>query len=370
MLLSRRSLLRGAGAAGAVLLAGCGSSGPGDPAGPAAGGVSVTDQRGRLLTLDEPAKRVVTIVIPAASMLVALDARPDRLVGVNASAAEAIRGGILGEIYPAAARIPGNVSDQSFVPNVEAILALNPDLVIQWADRGSEVIAPLENAGLTVAGLTYGTQADLEAWIGLFGTLIGRPDRADALLGRMRRRLDSVRAAPPAGPPPKIVYFNQMRGGLKAAGKGTYNDFCIELVGGRNPARELPGHAAVDVEQVLAWDPDIVLVGNFDPATPAEDVYSVPAWRGMSAVRNRRAYKVPLGGYRWDPPNQESPLMWRWMRAMAFPDPSGAAGTQLRAEMLDDYRFLYGHELAQRQIDAILRTEMNAASANHRWPGG
>ncbi|HTF47649.1 MAG TPA: ABC transporter substrate-binding protein [Pseudonocardia sp.] len=361
---TRRSLLRGVGyTAGAALLAACGSERP--PAA-GAGGITVTDQRGQRVVLDRPATRIVTIVIPAASLFVALDSGVSRLVGVNSSAAQAIREGILGEIFPDASRIPGDVADQSFAPNVESIVGLNPDVVIQWGDRGEEIIAPLRNAGLTVVGLNYGTQADLETWISLFGELIGKPERASLLVARMHQRLDALRtavAAPGLGPRPKILYFQQMRGGLKIGGHGSYNDFYINLVGGTNSASDLTSQAAVDVEQVVAWDPDIVLVGNFDAATPEQDVYGVPAWQGMSAVRHRRVYKIPLGGYRWDPPCQESPLMWRWLHGIAYP---GAGGSSLRAEMRDDYQFLYQHTLTDGQIDQILRTDLNAASADYR----
>lgn len=65
---------------------------------------------------------------------------------------------------------------------MEAILALRPDLVIQWVDRGDELIAPLADAGLTVIGLRYGTQDDLEDWIALFGRLTGQEDRAKRVL--------------------------------------------------------------------------------------------------------------------------------------------------------------------------------------------
>ena len=74
----------------------------------------------------------------------------------------------------------------------------------------------------------------------------------------------------------------------------------------------------LDVEQVLRWDPEVILLGNFDPAMP-QDIYSDPVWQNISAVRSRRVYKVPLGGYRWDPPGQESPLMWHWLSDIAFP---------------------------------------------------
>jgi iron complex transport system substrate-binding protein len=360
---SRRSLLRGLGVgAGAFAAGACGAPGPGGPAGGT--GPSVVDQRGRRLELAGPVRRLVTIVIPAASMLMAIDSGVDCLVGMNSSAATAIRDGILGKIFPAAAHIAGDVADDSFAPNVESIVALDPDVVVQWGDRGSEIIAPLENAGVMVLGLKYGTQQDLETWIGLFGTLLGKPDRAAALVGRMHERLAGFRSASPsAAGKPKILYFNRLRGGITVGGNGSYNDFYINLVGGTNPAAGLSSQAGVSAEQVLAWDPDIVLVGNFDSATP-EDVYANPAWQGMSAVRSRRVYKIPLGGYRWDPPCAESPLMWQWLRSIAFLD---AGAGQLRAQMQDDYRFLYNYDLTDADVDRILWTDVNAGSANYRW---
>ena len=359
---SRRSLLRGVGVgAGALALGACGTPGSGGAGGGA--GLSVVDQRGRRIELAGPVRRLVTIVIPAASMVAAIDSGVDHLVGMNSSAAKAIQDGILGKIFPAADRIPGDVADDSFAPNVESIVALDPDVVVQWGDRGSEIIAPLENAGVRVLGLRYGTQQDLETWIGLFGTLLGKPDRAAALVGRMHDRLAAIRSAPPivAGKP-KILYFNRMRGGMTIGGNGSYTDFYINLVGGTNPAAGLSSQASVSAEQVLAWDPDVVLVGNFDSATP-EDVYGNPVWQGMSAVRSRRVYKVPLGGYRWDPPCAESPLMWQWLRSIAFPE---AGAGQLRAQMHDDYRFLYNYDLTDADVDRILWTDLNAGSANYR----
>ncbi|MDT7648046.1 MAG: iron complex transport system substrate-binding protein [Pseudonocardiales bacterium] len=359
---SRRSLLRGVGVgAGALALGACGTPGSGGAGGGT--GLSVVDQRGRRIELAGPVRRLVTIVIPAASMVAAIDSGVDHLVGMNSSAAKAIQDGVLGKIFPTAARIPGDVADDSFAPNVESIVALDPDVVVQWGDRGSEIIAPLENAGVRVLGLRYGTQQDLETWIGLFGTLLGKPDRAAALVGRMHDRLAAIRSAQPAGAgKPKILYFNRMRGGMTIGGNGSYTDFYINLVGGTNPAAGLSSQASVSAEQVLAWDPDVVLVGNFDSATP-EDVYGNPVWQGMSAVRSRRVYKVPLGGYRWDPPCAESPLMWQWLRSIAYPE---AGAGQLRAQMHDDYRFLYNYDLTDVDVDRILWTDLNAGSANYR----
>lgn len=359
--LSRRELFRvtGAGAA-AALLSACGARAAGKPD---ATGFTLTDQRGKRLTFSRPVRRVVTIPMPAAALAVAVDGGPGHLAGMHSSSWTAMHDGIMGQLFPAALRVPHDIASPDFVPNVESIVALDPDVVVQWGDRGGGLTAPLESAGLKVVGLTYGTQQDLTTWITLFGTLLGRKARAAQLNAWMHGRLAQF-GSPPAGKAPSVLYFNRYLGGFKVAGRGTYNDFCAKLVGATNPAtgpRGLTGSGmvGVDVEQVLAWDPDVLLLGNFDAAVPA-DVYRDPVLRDLAAVRAKRVYKVPLGGYRWDPPSQESPLMWRWLSMIAFPD---GPAFDLRGQVVDDYRFLYGRTPTSGQLDGVLRLAANAASA-------
>jgi iron complex transport system substrate-binding protein len=140
--------------------------------------IRLTDQRHQTITLAHPARRVVTIPMPAASILVAVDQGVDHLAGMHNASWQAMKAGILGRIFPAALDIPHDVADNSFVPNVEGVLALRPDLVVQWADDGDQVIAPLENAGLPVLGLTYGTLDDVRTWITDFATALRRSERA------------------------------------------------------------------------------------------------------------------------------------------------------------------------------------------------
>ncbi len=296
-------------------------------------------------------------------MLIALDGSADRLAAIHAGSASAIRKELLGELFPGAANLPSDIANESFAPNVESITKVSPDLVVQWGDRGSEVIAPLENAGFKVVGLKYGTQEDLEAWIRLFGEAIGKPERANALLDWHHDALGEVKAKATqvSGQRPKVLYFNRLKSELRVGGTGTYNDFYINLVGAQNAAAEVKGFAPVNAEQVARWNPDIILVGNFDPGTPT-DVYANPAWKDLSAVKAKRVYQVPIGGYRWDPPNQESPLMWRWLAELTHPN---TFDFKLREEMKARYRFLYGAELADAQIDRILRTDQNSGAAGY-----
>lgn len=324
--------------------------------------VTVTDQRGEVVEIDGPVERVVTIPMPAASMLVAVDGGTDRLAGMNPSSQEALADGVLGEFYPEAQDIPADVAGTDFVPNVESTLALDPDVVIQWGDRGDQFISPLEDAGVPVVGLDYGTQEDLEEWIEIFGLLLDQEERADHILQTYHEHRATIEeAVSGAEDTPGILYLNQSSDGYTANGTETYHDFFIDLVGGENAAAELDGIVDVDMEQIIAWDPDIVLLSQFDTTVP-EDLYSDPVWEDVTAVQQDRVYRIPLGGYRWDPPNQESHLMWHWLAQVVHPE---AELEPLRNEIDSTFEFLYGQAPSTEQTDEILQTEENADSADY-----
>lgn len=358
---SRRRLLGGALAAATLPFFGtaCGRA----ERTTSSGGLTVTDLTGQKLELPGPARRVVTIPLPAASMIVAVNGGPDVLAGMNAASLTAIKGSFLGEAYPELLKVPTDVAGAEFAPNVESVLARNPDVVIQWGDRGPGIVDPLRKAGLKVAQLTYGTQADLEAAVALYGRLLGKQDRADRIADGMRRRLKKLRTELPgrAGTPPSVLYLRGAADGLQVGAGASYNHFVTELVGGRNPAAAIKDEqATIDVEQLLTWDPDIILLGNFGPATP-KDMYDDPALASLRAVRERRIYKVPLGGYRWDPPSQESPLMWQWLTGLV----QGTGAPGLRAEVAGEYQFLYGAEPTEAQLDTVLKVRANSGSRDY-----
>lgn len=370
---SRRTLLKASlYGGGALLLASCspGGASPQPAASPSApaGGIRLTDQRGTVLSFDRPVARVVTIPMPAASLLVAVDQGASHLTGMHTASWAAMRDGAMGTMFPAALNIPHEIATTDFTPNVESIRALNPDVVVQWSD--SQLTAPLEQAGMTVLGIrNTGTQQDVDTWVSLFATMLGRPERAAQMQDRSAAEQASIRAEASArgAAGPSIVYFNRFSGGLKVAGTASYNDFYIKLVGGNNPASGAQGAkgsgmVGVDVEQVLAWNPEVILLGNFDDAMP-EDLYANPVWHSVAAVQSRRVYKVPLGGYRWDPPGQESPLMWRWLSDISFPADRRSG---LREKLADYFDFLYRYRPSAAETDKILWSGANGQSANYR----
>ena len=307
--------------------------------------------------------------IPAPSTFIAIDGSDKRVVGMNAFSATAMREGIFGRMFPDFTRIKTNIvmgggDASNFSPNVEAILSLRPDLVFQWASAGSDVISVLDRTGLPVLGMRAGTWDDFAAYVRIMGLVAGKEGRAEALLDRQlktRRDLEAALASIPMSEQPRVLYFNRAVNLLRVSGQGSFNDFYIRLAGGRNAAGDNPPISTVTIEQVLTWNPQVVLLGNFDTALPA-DIYDDPRWQSVDAVRNRRVYRMPLGGYRWDPPSQESSLTWLWLAGLFHPE---RLNVNLRDEMRDWFGFLYNHQLTDSEIDQILFVKENGDSVGY-----
>jgi iron complex transport system substrate-binding protein len=298
-------------------------------------------------------------------MLIAVDQKTDHLVGMNSIAKSAIVEGILGRIFPAAREIRSDIVGQNFVPNVEALAAARPDLVIQWGGRGDDIVKPLTNAGLAVALILYGTETQARGYMTMSGTALGKMPRVESLLAwrsKVENEIAAIAAKIPPERKPKVLHLGAALTQLSAAGAGGYSDFYIRLGGGLNAATDMNGARAVNAEQIAAWDPDIILLNSFEDKLTVERIYQDPILSFTAAARTKRVYKMPLGGYRWDPPNQESPLVWMWLAGLMHP---GLFKYDLRAEMRAAYAALYGHQLSDAEIDEILRMPMQGNAAHY-----
>lgn len=330
--------------------------------------VHVTDQRGKVVTLSAPARRIVTIPMPMASVVMALDGSSERIVAMHPASRKSIEQGFLKKVFPDALALRTDVvRGGMFTPNLETILELRPDVVIQWT-LPQDIIKTLEDAGVTVVGLINSppTQEVNEANMTIVAEVIGRKDRVDRLKRENKVVLDAVQAGTASLSETqrvKAVYLRSVLQKMEPAGNTSYQDYWITVSGGMNVAGgERDGNSmGVSVEQLVAWNPSVIFIGNFDDAVPA-DIVNNPMLAGVDAVRNRRVYKVPHGGYRWDPGSHESRLQWQWASMLLHPE---TFSFDLRGDMKNLYKFLYNYELGEPEIDQILQMKDNESMAGY-----
>lgn len=324
---------------------------------------ALVDQRGRTVPTRPPATRVVTFN-SALWLYLTLDGGAGPIKGASSSTVRVVATGLLGRAFPrAAATIATTVAaDGFFLPNVEAIMMLSPDAVFQWAGRNDPAyLDPLERAELPVIGLRQNeSDDDYLATARLLGHVAGRDQQAEGLIRRYRdsyRHLDATVAGLGPRHRPRVLYLWKTRPMVPIDGANFYGRL-LERSGGVNAAADLRRPGAVGMERILAWDPEVVLLFCCDHSRPA-DYYADPRWQAVTAVRERRVYKIPTGGSRFGD-IVEGPLFSRWLTELLFPD----LPATLRDDLRRTYRDVYHLDLSDTEIDATLQMDANAQSAH------
>ncbi len=342
---------------GVVMLAMAGLTGVAN-----ADSITFTDQRGKLIELEAPAERVIVLPKPIPSMLIAVDGGIDRLVGLHPAAQAVLMEGLPGKLYPGIADIDTSIVGEGFIPNVEAMLVAEPDVVIQWASRPEDRIDPMERVGITVVGFGYGSYEIEAEQIEIMGKILGREDRAAALLEwhkAVRENIDQVVADIPEEERTTMLFFDRFDSDeLAVFGR---NEFFFQVPAMRNLAFEAgldQTTVTIDAEQLLKWDPDVILLNYYDPEADPQKVYDDPRFAGLEAVRNRRVYKTP----KLDPGSHEAPLVWSWLATLAYPD---AFDMDHRAEIAKQLEAMYGTAPDDGDLDSILQLSDNGDS--HRY---
>lgn len=243
---------------------------------PAAGPLPLQDDLGRAVTLSAPATRVASLIPATTEWLFALGVG-DRVVGRTTWCD-----------YPAAAARVPSLGD-GIVPNVEAIAATRPDLVLLYASSANQPAADrLTALGIPVLMLRTDALADLDRQLALLGRATGAVPAADSLRDAIRVGLAAA-TVPPGGPRPAvlIVAWDQPPMTL---GAGSFLSEVLERAGGRNLFADIPASSApVSLEAIVARNPDLVLVTGRDSlpgfAKRAE-------WQVVPAVLGRRFVRV------------------------------------------------------------------------------
>ncbi len=329
--------------------------------------ITLTDMQERKIELAHPVKKAVSMPMPAASLFISLDESSKHLAGMHPDSYRYIQHGILGRIFPDALQVRRDITRSGFAPNVETLLEISPDLIWQWGHMGNDLVAPLYEAGLPVAVLLYGDERRTREWIRLMGEALGKPQRAQQFIDWREKTEQSIRNVTDRiaiTQRPRVLYLSRYRPNYRVAGKNTSFDFDITLAGGINVSAKIGGSGnAVNIEQIMQWNPEIILLNNFEADLTPATLYDDPLWRDIAAVRGRRIYKVPSGGYLWDPPSQETPLQWQWLSMIAQP---AHFNWPLRDNIEQAYQFLYGYSPSQNDIDAVLRVRFNEISNDYQ----
>jgi iron complex transport system substrate-binding protein len=149
------------------------------------------------------------------------------------------------------------------------------------------------------------------------------------------------------------VYLARGPQGLETGLRGSINSEIVERAGGRNVA-DAPGQdgiANVSPEQVLAWDPEVVVTWD---RQAYDHIRSDPVWARVRAVRDGRVRLSPSEPFGWidRPPSLNRLLGLRWLAAALHPD---RVRLDLPAATREFYSLFYHVDLDQDRLDRLLQ---------------
>ena len=230
---------------------------------------------------DATPKRIVSLAPALTEILFALDLGP-RVVGVTQFC----------DWPPQVATLPrvGGYSN----PSVEAILALQPDLVLVSPNVSNKDGAlALERAGLRLGVIRSETLEETFTAIAEVGRLCGATDRAQQLEAEVRQRIERA-AARVRGRPPVRTLFCLEVDPMIVVGKDTLPGQLLELAGGVNVV-DAPRYPRIGIEAVVAAAPAVIVQTRMDVADPevaAKAGAYWRRWRSIPAVRSGRLFVV------------------------------------------------------------------------------
>lgn len=244
-----------------------------------AGELVIKDDSGQVLRLSGPAKRIVTLAPHLAESLFAAGGG-DRLVGT-----------VDYSDFPPAAKKVTRVGGYSRI-DLEAVVALKPDLVIAWeSGNASAQIERIRALGIPVFQMQPNRMEDIAGQLERLGQLAGSEASANAAASAFRQRLDSLRRAN-AGKRPLRVFYQIWKTPLKTIGGPQIISDAIRLCGGVNVFGTLNQMApTVSVEAVLAADPEAIIATGMGDARP-DWLGDWDKWPRLSAVKRGNLFHI------------------------------------------------------------------------------
>lgn len=318
----------------------------------AVGQLVVTDQAGREVILPPRVERVVDLHGGAKWVIYSLGGA-DLLVGAYfvTPPTEPVAQATLAEVDPR-----HREKELPILPTVEALVALRPDVVFASSVvHGGAFADLLAEVGITTVLLFPETLDLLEEAFVLIGAVLGREDRAQALAARFHEMVEGVKSAAAGVEHRPDVYFAAYYP-LNIYAGDVIQNVITELAGGVPLGKEFAPYRAgafwyrANVEQVVLWDPEVIIVPSYSRAS-REEFFSDPAFSGTRAVKAGRVYRFPSFFGPWDTPSPEVVLGLLWLAEALHP---GATGLDLVAEVVRFYREFYGVELAPDAVGAVL----------------
>ena len=314
--------------------------------------VTVTDSFGRIVEVPANVERVATLYAFTGHVTTLLG-KGDLIVAVNRGLKRDILFNRINPVVEAA--VMPVASDKV---NIEELLKADPDLIFV---QGSVYRDEREREKLDKSRIPYlavefaGIEGQMQA-IEAVGKALGASDAAARYLDYYHSVLDLIQKRVADIPESeKIRVYHSINEATRTYGRDNLAADWTTLAGVINVSLDqelklLDNNYFAGLEQILLWDPDLILV-NEDGV--ADYILTNKQWSPLQAVKNSRVHQMPVGVSRWGHPGSlETPLGMLWASKLFYPE--RFADIDILSETRNIYRDYFNYDLSDEELESML----------------
>ena len=310
------------------------------------------DDAGREIMLDEQIERVV--VTGPLGQIAVFAIAPDKLVGLCSDWDSAASAYIDAEKYdlPVIGQIYGGKGNV----NLEELMQTQPQVVIDVGEPRGDIVQDLNNlqeqTGLPFVHISAYIDR-LDQTYARLGELLGMQEEGKVLSDYCAEAYAKVKELADRVEKKRLAYVVG-EVGLCVIARDSFHSAVIDMLSDNVAVLESPSSKGtgneVDMEQILNWNPDVILFSQFDDFAVVKDD---PLWQAVTAVAENTYYEVPVGPYNWMgfPPGVQRLLGMLWMGKVLYPD---EADWDMYEETARHFELFYHSTLTREQYDALM----------------
>jgi iron complex transport system substrate-binding protein len=337
------------------------------------GMVTITDHAGNVVEVPLNCERIVVCdILPLPSVLSVFFDSAEKIVGMSEASMTAAQNSLLSELYPEILNASTDFIDGSNV-NIEELMKLEPDVVF-YSAGSPQIGEQLAKAGIPGVAISpakweYDAIETLDNWILLLSQIFPENDRAQIVeeysaqvYDRVQERVSDI----PDEERERIFFLFQYSDTMiTTSGQKFFGQWWADAIGAINVGEEMEtdNSTEVSMEQIYAWNPQHILITNFNAAQP-EDLYNNTIgsydWSEIDAVKNHKVDKMPLGMYRSYTCGVDTPVTLLWLAKTVYPDLF--SDIDITEETKEYYKAVFDIELTDEQAEQIF-TPISEASA-------
>ncbi len=263
--------------------------------------------------------------------------------------------------------------------SVEEIIRLKPDIIISSFTINPKTKDEAQRLSKKTGIPVFMVPLDMGNYDQTFkvlGELLGRQEQTNRMRGFLHTYFDMIAIKAKQIPEKQRVrvYYAEGERGLNTDPSGSFHSQILDVVGAINVAQVAvsagQGMSAVSMEQLLLWNPDVVLVwtGMGSSMTTMQAIRSDNLWAQTRAVKNKKLYQIPFQPFGWfdRPPATNRILGALWVAELLYPDLYHYDLNKITREYFDIF---YHHQLTDAELAEVLHPNpqllKNSSSKNH-----